>query len=82
MLRFITLTNIKVFINPSHISMIICKPNSYRIEMSNSYINGNMFFGSGYVSSFENSVEVCESKHPNDFKTITTWLSSNASTCA
>ena len=69
MKHFINLTS--HVINKLHIIEIVKKPSMYHIHMSNNGIDGLFLFSSGFVSSENNIIKVCEKKNKQDYDTIT-----------
>lgn len=63
MTRFLKLTN-----------TILIEPNKYHIHMISNKLFGHigLCYGSGYgyVSSGNEQIEVCQTKHPNDYTTL------------
>ena len=58
--RFIKLT--KMLINTNYINTILIKPNKYYIQI----ITGKKYSN--------DEIEVCEQKHPENYKIITEWI--------
>jgi len=76
MARFIKLTN--MLINTNDIHKILINQNKYYIQFISNNFNGYMclFSGSGFgnISSPYYEIEVCENKHPNDYKIVSEWI--------
>lgn len=60
MKHFINLTS--CVINKLHIIEIIKKTGKYNIHMSNNGINGFILCGTGFTTSHNNIIEICETK--------------------
>ena len=81
MSKFIKLTNI--LLNTNNINKILIKPNKYFIYIMNNEINGFMWivgrFWLGNISTYNTSseIEVCETKHPIDYKIVSERISKN-----
>jgi hypothetical protein len=54
------------------------KPNKYVIHISGTNWFGHigLCYGSGYgfLSSGKDEIEVCETKHPTDYKIVSEWI--------
>ena len=74
MIHFIKLTS--KIINIKHINIISILPNKYNIYVRSNDSYGNMFFGSGHLSSADYKVEICANKTPEDYKTVSKWIDS------
>lgn len=76
MSRFLKLTNL--IININHIHSIIKQSNKYHINVINSKITGNLFSlagsGYGFINSENTNIEICETKHPIDYKILSDWI--------
>lgn len=76
MSRFLKLTGL--VLNTNYIRTITIEPNKYMIHMTSVNVFGHigLCYGSGYgyVSSSSSEVEVCETKHPTDYKTVSEWI--------
>jgi hypothetical protein len=77
MSKFIKLTNF-VF-NTNDLHKIVIQPNKYYIHIVGKKIDGFIWsiggFGFGNISSFTYEIEVCETKHPTDYKIVSNWIS-------
>jgi len=82
MSKFIKLTTL--IINTNNIQSIFIKPNKYIIHIVSNKIDGSMWniagFGMGTISSYNYEIEVCETKHSSDYKTLSQWIDNNNST--
>ena len=72
MTRFIRLTNL--IVNTSKIVTVDILPTKYVMHMNNHDFNGWILFSSGSVESKPNTVEICETKHPNDYEIVKKWI--------
>ncbi len=76
MSKFIKLTNL--IINTNHIHLIVIKPNKYYIHLMSNKFDGFKLdivgFGAGTITSHNNEIEVCETKHPSDYKVLSYWI--------
>ena len=76
MSNFIKLSNL--IINKNYIQTIAVKPNKYYINiMTNTFDGSNwMIAGSGVgsIASYHCEIEICETKHSNDYKIISDWI--------
>lgn len=76
MSRFIKLTTL--VLNIDYVRKITIQPKIYTIHLVNRDIFGHigLCYGSGYgmISSSSGEIEVCETKHPIDYKIVTEWL--------
>lgn len=79
MSKYIKLTNF--IINTNYIYSITISPNKYNIRLVSNYFTGFNWnvgiLGLGHISAFEPDIEVCETKHPNDYKIISDWINSD-----
>ena len=79
MTKFLKLTN--MILNTKHINTILIEPNKYHIHMMSNKLFGyiGLFYGSGYgyVSSGNEQIEVCQTKHPNNYKIVSEWIEKN-----
>lgn len=70
------LTNI--IINTNCIHSIIKKQNTYLIQVMSNKLHGECvsFLGSGLgtISSHNSEIEICKTKHPNDYKIVSDWI--------
>jgi hypothetical protein len=78
MSRFIRLTNL--LLNTHAIEKILIHPSKYYIYTRKTKIDGFEFkiagSGGGWINSKENyEIEICETKDPTDFKTLSDWIS-------
>jgi len=78
MTRFIKLTNI--IINTSSIIKINILPTKYTMFMSNNYLEGFIFLGSGSIESNSNTIDVCKNKDPTDYQIVKEWINKINST--
>lgn len=76
MSKFIKLTNL--IININYIQSIVIKPNKYCINLASCKFDGSNWsvtgFGMGTVSSYNSEIEVCETKHPSNYKIVSDWI--------
>ena len=76
MSKFIKLTN--CLLNTNHIHKIVIQPNKYYIHFVSKKIDGWNWSiagsGVGYISSHTSEIEVCETKHSNDYKIVSDWI--------
>ena len=76
MSRFIKFTNL--LLNTNDIHKIVIQPNKYHVYIENKTINGFNWgiggFGLGSISSYTSEIEVCETKHPTDYKMLSDWI--------
>lgn len=76
MTKFIKLTNI--LFNTNNIQKIVINPNKYCIYIVNNSINGFSWSlggcGIGSISSYIEKIEVCETEHSTDYKTVSNWI--------
>lgn len=76
MSRFLKLTGL--LLNTNYIHNITIQPNKYIIHTASKKFFGHigLCYGSGYglVSSDNEVIEVCETKHPNDYKIVSEWI--------
>ena len=79
MTRFLKLTN--MVLNTKYINAILIHPNKYYIHMTSNKFFGHIGLcygcGYGFVSSGNEQIEVCETKHPNDYKIVSEWIDKN-----
>lgn len=73
MSKFIKLTNF--LLNTNDIHKIIIRPNKYLIYIAGKQIYGVSLFGTGKITSYDSEFEVCERKHPTDYKIVSDWIS-------
>ena len=76
MSRFIKLTN--MLINTNDIHNIHIQKTKYYIDTVSKSLNGFNFFGCGFINTQTDRIEVCETKHPIDYKIVTDWISKNS----
>ena len=72
MSQFIKLTN--TIINTAYIIKINSFPTKYTMFMSNKYLEGFIFLGSGSIESNNKIIEVCKNKDPTDYKIVKKWI--------
>jgi hypothetical protein len=76
MTRFIKLTNF--LLNTNFISTIIIENNKYTINIVDKSIKGDIWMiwasGGGNMISTQTIVEVCKTKHPNDYKIVSDFI--------
>lgn len=76
MSKFIKLTN--CIVNVNYIQSIVIKPNKYHINLASNQFDGSSWnvagFGMGTISSYHYEIEVCETKHSSDYKTVSHWI--------
>jgi hypothetical protein len=79
MSKFLKLTNF--LINTSDIHKIVIQPNKYYIHIVGKKYDGfswsTSLFGFGSISSYTNTIEVCETNHLTDYKIVTDWINKN-----
>jgi hypothetical protein len=81
MTKFIKLTN--MVLNTNYIHTIAIKPNKYFIHHVQGINLGGYIWllagsGGGIISSNNNTeIEVCETKHPTDYKIISDWINNH-----
>jgi hypothetical protein len=63
-----------VIINTSKIKSIQIKEGIYSITLTTNKLDGFMLFTSGYLTSNNYKVEICEKQHPGDYKILTDWI--------
>jgi len=78
MSKFIKLTHF--VLNTNDVHKIVMQPNKYLIHVVGKKIDGfHWGFGGGYgfgiISSYTSEIEVCETKHSNDYKIVSDWIS-------
>jgi hypothetical protein len=74
MSQFIKLTS--KIINKNLISSVYIKPSKYVIYTIENNIDGHMIFGSGYIDSKPEKIEVWEKEDYKDYKIISDWIDS------
>jgi hypothetical protein len=66
-------------LNTNGIIQIVIKPNKYYIHMKANEFSGNMWqmgiIGLGAISTDRRVIEVCETVHSTDYKTVSEWIS-------
>ena len=76
MTGFMKLTNI--LINTNDIHKILISPNKYNIQIMSKKNDGFMWLfggtGFGFFSSSHYELEICETKHPTDYKIVSEWI--------
>ena len=76
MSKFIKFTNF--LLNTNDIHKIVIKPNKYYFHIVSKQMQGFNWgiygFGVGGISSSTYEIEVCETQHPNDYKTVSVWI--------
>jgi hypothetical protein len=76
MSKFLKLTG--MLLNTHYINTIMIQPNKYVIHTTNTKLFGHigLCYGSGYgfVSADKEIIEVCETKHPTDYKIVSEWI--------
>lgn len=76
MTKFIKFTS--MLINTNDICKIVISPNKYNIHIVSKKIDGFFWgiygFGLGNISSHISEIEVCETKHPVDYKIVSDWI--------
>lgn len=79
MSKFLKLT--KFLLNTNDIHKIVIHTNKYFIYIVSKEIHGCSWgvggFGIGYIYSNTCKIEVCETKHKNDYKIVTDWIDKN-----
>ena len=81
MSKFIKLTNF--IININYIHSIVIKPNKYHINVLSNKFDGSIWssfgFGIGTIYSSNSEIEICETKHSNDYKIVSDWIDKHSS---
>ena len=77
MSRFIKFTTF--LLNSNDIHKIVINPNKYIIHVASKEFDGKIFNvsiigGVGHISSYTSEIEVCEHKHPTDYKMVSEWI--------
>jgi hypothetical protein len=77
MVSFIKITNI--ILNTNTITKIIIHQTKYTIHHAyDKTLYGNFWgmwgFGVGGISSYNDTIEICENKNPTDYKIISEWI--------
>ena len=76
MSKFLKLTNL--IVNKNYIHSIFIKPNKYYIHIVSNKFDGSTWivagFGNGNISSYNYEIEVCETKHPSNYKIVSDWI--------
>ena len=72
MKHFINLTS--RVINKLHIVQIVKQPNKYYIHISKNESYAFFAFGSGFLDSYDNVIEICEKKNKQDYDKITSEI--------
>ena len=76
MSKFIKFTN--AIFNTNDIHKIVITPNKYIIHIVSKKLDGFQWtigsFGIGNISSYIYEIEVCEIKHPTDYKIVLDWI--------
>ena len=72
MKHFINLTS--CVINKLHIIEIVKKPSHYSIRLTNNSIQGAFLLSFGQITTYTNTLELCEIKHKADYDTITKFI--------
>ena len=79
MSKFIRLTNMLLNVNDIH--KIVIEPNKYYIHIVSKKVDGFNWgvggFGVGNISSYTSEIEICDTKHPTNYKIISNWISKN-----
>ena len=79
MSKFIKLTNF--IVNVNYIQSIVIKPNKYYINVASNKFDGSSWnvagFGMGTIFSNNSEIEVCETKHSSDYKTVSRWINNS-----
>jgi hypothetical protein len=79
MARFLKLT--RILLNTNDIHKIGIEPNKYYIHIINKKIDGFSWgicgFTLGDISSCTSEIEVCQMKHPIDYKIVSEWIHNN-----
>ena len=69
------LTN--MIINKNFIHHIDVNKDKFIIHLMTNKMDGLFLFGIGTSSSYNTELEVCKTKHSNDYKTLTDWIDNN-----
>jgi hypothetical protein len=68
----------KLIVNTNYIQSIVIQPNKYSINVVSNKFDGSNWFipliGNGIISSYNNEIEVCETKHSSDYKILNDWI--------
>lgn len=72
MTNFIKLSS--MVINKLHITQIIQEQNKYHVFLTRQYNRGFMIWGSGAFTSQFTMIEICETKHKQDYNIITEFI--------
>jgi hypothetical protein len=79
MSMFIKFSN--YLLNTNDIHKIVIAPNKYYVYVFSKKINGHAYFfggsGGSHISSYNDEIEVCESKHSTDYKILSDWIDKN-----
>jgi hypothetical protein len=76
MKHFINLT--RCVINKLHIIEIVKTPSQYSIRLSNNSIRGVFLLSSGQITTYTDTVILCETKDKADYDTITEFINVDA----
>ena len=74
---YLQLTNF--LLNTNDIHKIVINPNKYIIHVASKDFDGifcniSIIGGLGHISSYTFQIEVCEHKHPTDYKIVSEWI--------
>ena len=72
--RFIKLST--MVINTAVIKNIRIDKNKYFINFISTDINGTILFGSGGITTDDDTISICGEKNSHDYKIITDWIDS------
>lgn len=79
MSKFLKFTNF--ILNTNDIHKIVIKPNKYYIHIMTKKMDGFNWgiggFGLGNISSYNDEIEICETKYPTDYKILSDWIDKN-----
>ena len=75
MMKFIKLSS--VIINTNNIKKITLQPNKYYIHFTHDKVDGWFIFGGGTVDSYTDEIEICKTKSPQDYNSISDLLKKN-----
>lgn len=76
MKHFINLTG--CVINKLHIIDIIKTPNKYCIHLASNSFSGQVLLSFGYVTTYNTTLELCETKDKADYDKITEFINVDA----
>lgn len=61
-------------LNTRYIQRIVVKPQVYHLYTHTYDADGYTIMGTGAFSTKNNRIDICEERHPHDYKVVSEWI--------